>query len=102
MYRELLNNHNLIELGIIFLAGLAGAFISDILKDNCLELPKKFDGKFYLGSLGGFIIGGFAGLAIDGSPLTAFMGGFMGKNVIQSLAAKTPLCYNTEEDKGIK
>lgn len=102
MYRELLENHNLIELGIIFLAGFAGAFISDILKDNCIELPKKLDGKFYLGSIGGFLIGGFAGLAIDGSILTAFMGGFMGKNVIQNLASKIPVCGIADEERGVK
>lgn len=75
---------------IIFLAGLAGAFVADILKDNCIELPKKLDGKFYLGSFGGLLIGGFAGLAIDGSLLTAFMGGFMGKEVITNLAKELP------------
>jgi hypothetical protein len=73
---------------IIFLAGFVGAVIADIMKDNCIELPKKLDGKFYLGSIGGFIIGGFAGLAIDGSLLTAFMGGYMGKGVIMSLVDK--------------
>jgi len=67
---------------IIFGAGLFGAFIADILHDNCIELPKKIGGQFFLGSLGGLIIGGFAGLAIDGSLLTAFMGGYMGKQII--------------------
>ena len=85
----ILLNHNYV---IIFLAGLCGALIADIIKDNCIELPKKFGGKFYLGSFGGLIIGGLAGLAIDGSFLTAFMGGYMGKSVIVSLV-KTELNF---------
>jgi hypothetical protein len=80
----------IIELLPIFLAGLTGAFVADLLKDNCIELPKKIGGKFFLGSLGGLIIGGFAGMAIDGSLLTAFMGGYMGKEIILNLANTTP------------
>lgn len=85
----MIENLIIIEYVVIFLAGLCGAFTSDILKDNCLELPKKIGGKFYLGSIGGLIIGGFAGLAIDGSMLTAFMGGFVGKNIILNLVNKS-------------
>jgi len=88
---------------IIFLAGFAGAFIADIVKDNCLELPKKIDGKLFLGSLGALIIGGFAGLAIDGSLLTAFMGGFIGKEIILSLATQTkikPVICLDDKEKG--
>lgn len=73
---------------MIFLSGVAGGFVADVLKDNTIELPKKCDGKIVLGYLGGLIIGGAAGLAIDGSPLTAFMGGFMGKEMITSLITK--------------
>lgn len=77
-----------LEIAIIFLAGALGAFVADVIKDNAVELPKKVDGKMCLGFLGGIIIGGFAGLAIDGSFLTAFMGGYMGKEVILSLIKK--------------
>lgn len=79
---ELILNHSV---WLIFLAGACGAFVADILKDNHLELPKILDEKFCLGFLGGVIIGGFAGLVIDGSMLTAFMGGFMGKEIIKQL-----------------
>jgi len=81
----ILSNHNYI---VIFLAGLFGALIADILKDNALELPKKIGGKLFLGSLGGLLIGGFAGMAIDGSLLTAFMGGYVGKDLIVHLAMR--------------
>lgn len=74
----------------IFICGCAGALTADILKDNTLELPKRIDGKILLGSLGGLIIGGLAGLCIDGAPITAFMGGYMGKEIITSLISKTP------------
>ena len=73
---------------VIFLAGAVGALVADVLKDNALVLPKKIDGTIFLGCFGGFIVGGFAGLVIDGSPLTAFMGGFMGKEVITRLVLK--------------
>ena len=72
----------------IFLAGAIGALLNDVLNDNCIEIPKIFDGKMYLGILGGMLIGGSAGLAIDGSLTTAFMGGFTGKAVIQRLIEK--------------
>jgi uncharacterized membrane protein len=85
MLNTLLANHNLI---IIFIAGAVGAFLSDILNDNCIELPKKFDGKLFLGGFGGIIIGGIAGLLIDGSIITAFMGGFTGKAIILSLVER--------------
>ena len=74
-----------ISLLFIFLAGAFGALVSDILNDNCLEIPKNLDGKFFLGAAGGIIIGGVAGLLIDGSFLTAFMAGFTGKAIILRL-----------------
>ena len=76
---------------MIFWCGAIGALTADILKDNTLELPKNINGKIVLGSLGGAIIGGIAGLTIDGSPLTAFMGGYMGKKIITELIPKKPL-----------
>jgi len=72
----------------IFLAGAIGALLSDILKDNCLELPKKIDGTLFLGFMGGMLIGGAAGLAIDGSVSTAFMGGFTGKEILTRMLQK--------------
>lgn len=84
IWQYLINNHDLV---VIFGAGIAGGLIADILNDNCLELPKVNSGKFYMGFLGGTLIGGFAGLLIDGSFITAFMGGFMGKEVIGRLVS---------------
>lgn len=78
----------IVELSIIFLAGISGGLTSDILNDNCIELPKKIDGKLYLGWVGAMIIGGIAGVLIDGSPITAFMAGFTGKAIIERLLVK--------------
>ena len=79
---------NLIYYSVIFLAGAVGAFTGDVLQDNYIELPKKIDGRLFLGFIGGIIIGGIAGLTIDGSISTAFMGGFTGKTIITKLIAK--------------
>lgn len=70
---------------LIFLAGVCGALVEEILKDNCIEFPKIISGKLVLGTVGGMIIGGVAGIIIDGSFETALMAGFMGKAVIQRL-----------------
>jgi len=72
---------------LLFLAGMAGGLIADIVQDNCINLPTKLGHVLNLGSLGGLLIGGIAGVIIDGSYLTAFMGGFMGKEIIVRLVA---------------
>lgn len=69
----------------IFLAGACGALVEEILKDNCIVFPKIISGKLLLGTFGGLLVGGIAGMIIDGSMVTAFMGGFMGKAVIMRL-----------------
>jgi len=86
---------------ILFLAGATGALAGDILKDNTIELPKKIDGKLSLGYLGSLILGGIAGYYIDGGIWTAFMGGFVGKNIVMNLVPKSAeeLIKKTEEEK---
>ena len=78
------------SLWLIFLAGAVGAFVSDILEDNCIILPRRVENVFNLGFAGSVLIGGIAGIFIDGSFVTAFMGGFMGKSVIKNLVSKNP------------
>jgi hypothetical protein len=73
---------------LIFMAGMAGALVAQILKGNSIELPKKIDGKMSLGCLGGIILGGTAGYFVDGSPQTAFIAGFAGKEFIEKLLNK--------------
>ena len=70
---------------IFFLAGAGGALIKDIVKDNKLCLPKIEDGNILLGFFGGVIIGAGVGYVVDGNPLTAFLGGFTGSQIIESL-----------------
>ena len=98
MFQLLLNDYPTV---VIFLAGVLGAFTSDILKDNCLELPRVFEGKFYLGWIGGSIIGGVAGLCIDGSFITAFMAGFVGKDVVLRLVSNYPLSSDFTKKKPV-
>jgi len=74
-----------IEIILLFLAGAVGALAKDILADNKLRLPKIADGDFDLGFLGGVVLGGLAGYFIDGSPVTAFMGGLTGRTLAEGL-----------------
>jgi hypothetical protein len=83
---------------LLFLAGAGGALIKELITDAGLTLPAVKNGTLYLGFLGGIIIGAFAGYAIDGSYLTAAMGGFSGTAVIQALALKQGLGKNSENE----
>jgi hypothetical protein len=84
------------EIILLFVAGAFGAFIKDILQDGCIELPKKIDSKFSLGFLSSMAIGAFAGYFIDGSFLTAFMGGMSGSLVLTNLTAEKKIVGNDE------
>lgn len=77
-----------ISLIICFFAGALGSLAKDIIQDNTLKLPKKTNGDFFLGFLGGMITGGLAGYLVDSSPTTAFLAGYAGTGVIGSLLAK--------------
>jgi len=76
------------DIFFLFLSGAFGALVRDVLKDNRLVLPRVENGALVLGFIGGMIIGGMAGYVIDGSPLTACLGGFVGYQVISSLVPK--------------
>ncbi len=73
------------EILAIFAAGAFGALLSDIIQDNCIVMPEFKSGKLYLGFFGGLLVGGCAGYLIDGSLITAFMGGFTGKSIVVAL-----------------
>lgn len=73
---------------LLFGAGALGALVKLILTDNTLVMPKVSEGALNLGFLGATIIGACAGYAIDGSYLTAFMGGMSGSVVIAGLVDK--------------
>lgn len=72
----------------VFFVGALGALIKDISDDGGLELPNLADGKFYLGSLGGMLIGGVAGLISGDSFIGALTGGYMGYGVIVAALGK--------------
>ena len=73
----------------MFLCGCAGAFSKDVIVDNALELPRKSLDRFILGFVGGMLVGGIAGLLVDGSPVTAFLAGYAGNSVIDNLLPRT-------------
>lgn len=81
---------------ILFAAGMAGAIIKDIIKDNALEIPKKDGGRIFLGFIGGAITGGFVGLLVDHNPITAFMSGYTGSSLIAGLLPKKGFIERSE------
>ena len=83
---------------LLFVAGAGGALIKEILEDNCIKMPSLKNGILNLGFIGGIVIGAFAGYAIDGSYLTAAMGGFSGTAVIQALVQKKTLAESIEAE----
>lgn len=73
----------------VFIGGIIGAFLKDILSDGCIELPYFTEKKLNLGFIGGWLIGGFAGFFIDGSFVTAAMAGYTGSSIIQNIMAQS-------------
>ena len=72
---------------ILSTAGAAGAFVKDILKDNKISIPHIEEGYLYLGCIGGIVIGAIAGYYVDNDPMTAFLGGYAGSQIITSLVS---------------
>ncbi len=73
---------------IYFIAGGLGSLMKDIVNDGRLVLPKKINGDLLLGFLGGMVVGGVAGIAVDNSPITAFFVGYAGTQSIENLLNK--------------
>jgi hypothetical protein len=73
---------------ILFISGAVGAFTKDVLKDNKLSVPHVKDGYLYLGCVGGIILGALAGYLVDNDPVTAFLGGYAGSEIIKSLVSQ--------------
>lgn len=79
---------NLDLIPFIILAGAIGALASELLKDNCVDMPKKIGARFSLGIIGSMIVGAITGYYVDGSPETAFMAGFMGPQLLSAILKK--------------
>ncbi len=79
---------------ILITLGAAGALIKDILQDNKIKLPKFADNEIALGSIGGMAIGAATGYLIDGNPATAFLAGYAGTGLIESLLIKKDEAFN--------
>lgn len=93
-----LKKHKMENIFLLFVAGAAGAFLKEVIEDNCIKLPTLKDGVLNIGFLGGILIGAFAGYAIDGSYVTAAMGGFSGTTVIMALAKKNGTSENSQDE----
>lgn len=74
-----------LEVLVVVLGGAIGALVKDTLQDGALKLPYCKEGKLYLGFLGGMIVGAFVGVVVDGSFITALLGGYTGTSVIANL-----------------
>ncbi len=87
------------ELSIVLLlvAGATGALCKDIVQDNSLTLPRKVNGNFSLGFLGGMATGAMAGYFVDGNPTTAFLAGYAGTSVIEHLLIERKSQKNQEQ-----
>ena len=72
----------------LLVAGAFGALAKDCLKDNTLKLPFVKDKELNLGFIGAVIIGASVGYLVDGSGLTAFMGGYTGKSLLEGLVVE--------------
>jgi len=77
--------------------GALGALIKEILEDNGLTMPELKNGTFYLGFFGAMIIGGAAGYFIDGSFLNSFLGGYVGKSILERLSKTNELILKPAE-----
>ena len=69
----------------LLFAGALGALAKDCVIDNTLELPFIHGKKLYLGFIGATLVGAFIGYVVDGSMLTAAMGGYTGSSILKSL-----------------
>ena len=69
----------------LFLFGMLGALVKDIVSDGKLSLPKCENGELMLGCVGGMLVGGFVGYAVDHSFLTAALSGYVGVSAIRHL-----------------
>jgi hypothetical protein len=99
---------------ILLASGATGALVKDILKDNKLSLPHVKGEYLYLGCIGGMILGALAGYFVDNDPVTAFLGGYAGTEIIKNLVngkiatgttkttTKTNTCETEQKEKVVK
>jgi len=72
----------------LIISGSTGALIKDIADNNSLNMPTLKNGVLRLGFLGAVIVGAALGYFIDNSPITAFLAGYAGVEVIDRLLAR--------------
>jgi hypothetical protein len=84
------------EYFILFFCGSFGAIIKDVLKDGYLAIPHLVQKRLYLGFFAGALVGGVVGVIVDHSYITAFLAGYTGFSVIETIMASSssPLKVN--------
>ena len=75
----------LVDFLTIAAGGAFGALVKDAVQDGSFQLPYFQNGKLILGVIGATLIGAFVGLAIDGSFVTAALGGYVGISLVSNL-----------------
>ena len=70
---------------LYLVAGALGALVKDCVKDGKIQLPFFQDGFFYMGFLGGMVIGAFVGWVVDSNLITATLAGYVGTSAISHL-----------------
>jgi len=76
---------DLTSIYFLFLSGSIGSLVRLLVESNSIILPKRITGGLAMGFIGSMLIGGFAGIVIDGSLLTAGLAGYVGASVIEGL-----------------
>jgi hypothetical protein len=76
------------EFVYLALAGAFGALAKDCVEDNKIQLPYLKDGYFFMGFIGGMLVGAFVGYVVDNNLLTAALGGYAGTAAIEHLLSK--------------
>ncbi len=82
---------------ILMLCGAVGAIAKDVFKDNKVKLPTIKNGFVTLGFIGGAIIGAIVGYIVDNDPITAFLGGYSGGQIIEALVKSKTAVTETVE-----
>lgn len=79
----------MVELLIMGLAGAFGSLVKDCVEDGKIQVPYFKDGYFFVGFVGGMIVGAFVGAVVDNNIIAAALGGYTGTSAIQHLLYKT-------------
>lgn len=70
------------EYALFFTTGCIGALVRLVADSGCLVLPRRINGTLVLGFIGSMVVGGFVGCVVDGEPIVAAFGGYIGVDLL--------------------